>query len=429
VVKLRVAFFGFGSCEGCRYRVVNELHKLTSVGGIEIMREPLLGLSPDAEYDVAVIEGAVGTRDFEEVRKIRERARLVVALGSCAMLGGVSSLGYRLGLRVEEYVKDGYTDALPIHQVIRVDSYVRGCPASVDELVRVLKNLAAGFPPSRYERRFKYERTTDILLDDGFLRLDAGKCIVCGRCVDVCAQLGVYALTQAFRSYSVTVTTPMQLPFLEAGCIRCGLCTAYCPVSALTYRSDVEEALKLAEHSGRVVAERLALEAAADVLGVKPGQVASLLRELGFSEIEVVDPLALASGAGGLIPLSAAEERWVRQRIPEASKLLRPHVRLPAAKDTVVITACLARKEDHAPTITVHELVEVAKGSRVVLEDLPDEPLRSAPVGGVEVAVGPGECRAAVESYVKNPSGTIVLQICPGGCARGSGMPYKLLCP
>jgi hypothetical protein len=93
----------------------------------------------------------------------------------------------------------------------------------------------------------------------------------------------------------------------------------------------------------------------------------------------------------------------------------------------VVVTACVARKEDHAPTITAHELVELAKGSRVVLEDLPDEPLRAVPESKVKVAVGPEECSAAVESYAKNPSGAVVLQVCPGGCARGSGAPYRLL--
>jgi len=424
---VKVAFFGFGSCEGCRYRLVNELYKLTKVEGIEIVREPLLGLSSDTEYDMAVVEGSITTRDVEEVKRIREKSKFVVAFGSCALLGETSTLGYRLGLRIEEYVKDGYMDALPVHQVIRVDSYVRGCPASVDELACVLKALASGFLPLRYERRFEYEKTAELVLDDGFLRLDSGKCIVCGRCVDLCAHLDVHALTQAYRGYQVTVTTPAQLPFLEAGCVRCGLCAAYCPVSALKYRSDVERALELAERGGRAVTERLALEAAAEALGVNPGQVVSLLKELGFSEVEVVDPLTLVSGAEGLIPFSTAEERWVKQRSPDAASLLKPHVKLPASKDAAVITVCVARKEDHDPTITAHELAEIAKWSRIVLEDLPAEPLSTPPVGGVKVAVGPEECRTAVESYARNPSGTLVLQICPGGCARGSGMPYRLL--
>jgi len=424
---MKVAFFGFGSCEGCRYRVVNELHKLAGESGIEIVREPLLGLSADTEYDVAVIEGSISTRDIEEVKKIREKAKLVVALGSCALLGETSTLGHRLGLRIEEYVKDGYADAVPVHQVIKVDSYVRGCPASVDELVRLLKTLAAGFPPLRYERRFEYERAADLVLDDGFLKLDTGKCIVCGRCVDLCAQLDVHALTQAYRGFRVIVTTPAQLPFMEAGCIRCGLCAAYCPVSALRYRSDVEGALELAKRGGKAVIERLALEATAEALGVKPGQVVSLLRELGFSDVEVVDPLTLAAGLGGLIPFSSAEERWIRQKFPEAASFVKPPVKLAAGKDTVVISACAARKEDHAPTITAHELVEIAKWSRIVLEDLPDEPLSVVSASGVKVAAGPEECKAAIGNFMKEPSGTLILQICPGGCAQGSGMPYRLL--
>jgi iron only hydrogenase large subunit-like protein len=93
----------------------------------------------------------------------------------------------------------------------------------------------------------------------------------------------------------------------------------------------------------------------------------------------------------------------------------------------VVVTACVARKEDHAPTITAHELVEIAKWSRIVLEDLPDEPLSVVSTSGVKVAAGPEECKAAIGNFMEEPSGTLILQICPGGCAQGSGMPYRLL--
>lgn len=423
---MKVAFFSFGACEGCRYRIVNELHKLVALQEVEVVREPLLGLASSAEYDVAIVEGAVTAPDVERLKRIRSEARFVIALGSCALLGGITTLGYRLGLKLDEYEAKGYTDALPLHRVIEVDSYVRGCPASVDELVAVLNALSSGLLPSKYERRFEYERVVEEgVISDDFLRLDSSKCIVCGRCVELCAYVRAHALTQAHRGFRVVVTTPAQLPFLEAGCVRCGLCAAYCPVAAVTYRDDIERALRVAREGGRALVETYALESAAAALGVGPGQVVSLLREVGFNEVSVVNPLKEALELRGLVPFSSAEERWVKKLLP--SLPIKGHIRLSGDRGTVVVTACAARKEDHEPTITAHELVEIAKGSKLVLTDLPEEPVRLESVEGVKIAVGPEACDLAIKEYSKDRLQTVVLQLCPGGCRQGSGAPYRVL--
>ena len=423
---MKVAFFSFGACEGCRYRIVNELRKITELSNVEVVREPLLGLVSDAEFDVAVVEGAVTQPDIEKLKLIREKAKHVVALGSCAVLGGITTLGYRLGLKLEEYEAKGYTEALPLHRVIKVDSYVRGCPASVDELAAVLRLLSTNLRAEKYERRFEYERVVSgSTITDEFLSLDPGKCIVCGRCVELCAYIGAHALTQAQRGFRVFITTPAQLPFLEVGCVRCGLCAAYCPVAAITYRSDVEAALKLAREGGSALIETYALESAAAVLGVKPGQVVSLLRELGFGSVSVVNPLREVLGFRGLVPFSSAEERWLRKNFPHLA--VDGHVKLKCDTATLVITACAARKEDHKPTLTAHELVELLKGSRIVLSDLPEAPLNAEEVKGVRVVVGPDACKAVVKEQHDYGSQPTVLQLCPGGCARGSGTPYRFL--
>ncbi|HDJ97339.1 MAG TPA: hypothetical protein ENG54_02620, partial [Thermofilum sp.] len=121
VVRMKVAFFSFGACEGCRYRIVNEFAKIATLlekYGIEIVREPLLGVKTEKNYDVAIIEGAVTSLDVERVKEIRRKAKFLIALGSCAFLGGIATLGYKYGVQADEYLKKGYSLGVPLHQIV-----------------------------------------------------------------------------------------------------------------------------------------------------------------------------------------------------------------------------------------------------------------------------------------------------------------------
>ncbi|MEM2218298.1 MAG: 4Fe-4S dicluster domain-containing protein [Thermofilaceae archaeon] len=405
---MKVAFFSFGACEGCRYRMVNELSRILSIDGIEIVREPLLGLASEDEYDIAVVEGALTSHDMEKCKEIRSKAKYVIALGSCAYLGGITTLGYKYGFQAEEYIKRGYKESIPLQRVIGVDNYVRGCPASIEELANVLREIITSGALPRYERRFEFEKISSIVLKDEFLKLDTGKCIVCGRCVEICSQINVHALTQAFRGFRVIVSTPGQLSFLEAGCIHCGLCAAICPVGAVTYRSDIEASLKAIRSGASVVAEITALDAAAKALGVETGQTVSLLKQLGASNVKVVDPINLVTNKVGIVPFSVAEERWIKVIYPQASEYLlqRPILN---AQGVLLITACASRKEEHTPTLTAHELTILAKGCGLVLEDLPavNFDFQPASRSNLRVVKGPSESTEAIQEFLESPTHTL----------------------
>jgi coenzyme F420-reducing hydrogenase gamma subunit len=88
--KPRVAFFDFACCEGCQLTVLSIGEPLIEVlkhVDIVTWREAMSEKSD--EFDIAFIEGSI-TRDSDvpRLKRIREKARLVVALGSCAALGG-----------------------------------------------------------------------------------------------------------------------------------------------------------------------------------------------------------------------------------------------------------------------------------------------------------------------------------------------------
>jgi len=154
--KPKVAFFDFTCCEGCQLTVVDTLQDhpdLLSAVEIVQFREAMTEKGED--YLVAFIEGSC-TRESDEARlmKIREQAAIVVALGSCAHLGGVNSLKYLHPLEeVRRYVYGDHADwfatydVRPIEAVIPVDFVIPGCPIDRREFISTVKALLLGKKP------------------------------------------------------------------------------------------------------------------------------------------------------------------------------------------------------------------------------------------------------------------------------------------
>ena len=150
-MKPKVAFFDFTSCEGCQLDVLNldggEVIDLLNAVDIVNFRE--VKTEREDNYDVAFIEGSI-TRESEipRLQKIRNQAKVLVALGACACIGGINCLKNHLpmedALRIV-YGKDvKYYDTIParpVNAVVSVDYYVRGCPINTAELLKVIKAL------------------------------------------------------------------------------------------------------------------------------------------------------------------------------------------------------------------------------------------------------------------------------------------------
>jgi len=154
--KPKVAFFDFTCCEGCQLTVVDSLQDHPDLlAAVEIVQFREAMSEKGEDYLVAFIEGSC-TRESDEARlkKIREQASIVVALGSCAHLGGVNSLKYLHPLdEVRRYVygdqADWYDtyDVRPIEAVILVDFVIPGCPIDRQEFISAVKSLLVGKKP------------------------------------------------------------------------------------------------------------------------------------------------------------------------------------------------------------------------------------------------------------------------------------------
>jgi coenzyme F420-reducing hydrogenase gamma subunit len=157
MAKPKVAFFDFGSCEGCQLSAIDvtpeQLLDLIAAVDIVEFRE---AMSEKADtYDIAFVEGSI-TRDtdVERLKDIRKRSGLLVAFGACAHIGGINALK---NFQTEEsYRKEVYPDnpylydtgpARAVGEVVQVDAFIPGCPIDTNEFLRVVKNLVLGKNP------------------------------------------------------------------------------------------------------------------------------------------------------------------------------------------------------------------------------------------------------------------------------------------
>ncbi|MCB2180799.1 MAG: NADH:ubiquinone oxidoreductase [Desulfobulbaceae bacterium] len=152
VVKPRVGFFDLSSCEGCQLQILNnEATLLSFLSLVEIVnfREGMKEKSD--EYDIAFVEGSVTRADEEErLKRIRENAGTLVALGSCACFGGVNQLKNRFH-DLEWVKKEVYGDfpietreARPISAFVPVDLEIYGCPIKKEEVEKIVTKLVLG---------------------------------------------------------------------------------------------------------------------------------------------------------------------------------------------------------------------------------------------------------------------------------------------
>ena len=94
-MKPRVAFFDFAGCEGDQLQIANledELLDLLELVEVVSFREVMDEKSD--KYDIAFIEGScTRLQDEDRLKQIRKNAKIIVAIGSCATIGGINNSG------------------------------------------------------------------------------------------------------------------------------------------------------------------------------------------------------------------------------------------------------------------------------------------------------------------------------------------------
>ena len=91
------------------------------------------------------------------------------------------------------------------------------------------------------ERFPQAERRDSLLLDDNPMYIrDYARCILCWRCVQVCAEDAqyTYAINFSGRGFDTQIATFFDKPLPETTCVFCGQCVGVCPTGALKPRRD-----------------------------------------------------------------------------------------------------------------------------------------------------------------------------------------------
>ena len=164
--KIRLATAWLGGCSGCHMSFLDLDEALVDLAQqVDLVYSPIAVVKDFPEgVDVALVEGAVANLDnLKLAQEIRERSRLVVSFGDCAVTGNVPSLRNKLG--VDDLLTAVYQEGpgrhptggnavmprllpkvLPLHQVIQVDAFLPGCPPDAERIWAAVSALLAGEP-------------------------------------------------------------------------------------------------------------------------------------------------------------------------------------------------------------------------------------------------------------------------------------------
>ena len=175
--RLRFATVWLAGCSGCHMSFLDLDEWLFELAQhVDVVFSPVA--SDVKEYpegvDVCLVEGAVANADnLELALKLRERSRMVISFGDCAVTANVPGLrnlwaqvdgGSRQSVLDRAYLELADTGAqhphapgivpellervLPLHEVIPVDLYLPGCPPSAERIRAAIEPLLRGALPA-----------------------------------------------------------------------------------------------------------------------------------------------------------------------------------------------------------------------------------------------------------------------------------------
>jgi NAD-reducing hydrogenase small subunit len=167
--RLRVATTSLAGCFGCHMSLLDIDERLFDLLElVEFDRSPLDDIKHCGRCDIGIVEGGIcNAENVQVLREFRENCRTLVAIGACAVTGGLPAQRNHLDLGQclqEVYVTDPSVSrglipndpelplpldmVHPLHEVVKVDYFIPGCPPSADAIWKFLGDLIEGREPA-----------------------------------------------------------------------------------------------------------------------------------------------------------------------------------------------------------------------------------------------------------------------------------------
>ncbi len=166
MAKPKIATTSLAGCFGCHMSVLDiddRILKLAEL--VDFDKSPINDIKRfSADCAVGLIEGGCcNNENVKILRAFRKRCNVLVAVGECAVMGGLPAM--RNGIPLKECLQEAYLDGptvvdghipadpelpllldkvYPCNDVVKIDYYLPGCPPPADLIWEALVALLTG---------------------------------------------------------------------------------------------------------------------------------------------------------------------------------------------------------------------------------------------------------------------------------------------
>jgi len=369
-------------------------------------------------------------KDINEVGACRV---CVVEVEGARSLQASCVLPVREGMKIKTHSKKVRDARKEIVELI-LANHNRECLTCVRNKNCELQSVAdeLGITDIRYEGAKRVSTIDDF--SHSIVR-DSSKCILCGRCVNVCKKTQTIGILDfSNRGFDTTVGPAFDFSMNDVPCIYCGQCINVCPVGALREKSEIEKVWEALDDDSKHVIAQTAPAVRAGLgeefglpIGTRvTGKMVSALKKIGFDQVfdtnfaadltimeEGTELLSRIKNGGKLPMITSCSPGWIRfcefyypELLDNLSTCKSPHQMFGAIlksyyakekgidpKDIYVVSImpCTSKKteskreemevnghRDIDAVLTTRELGKMIKEARINFTELADEEFDSA---------------------------------------------------
>ncbi len=176
--KVKVATTSLAGCFGCHMSFLDIDERLIALSElVEFDRTPITDIKEVGPCDIGLIEGGVcNAENVEVLKEFRRNCRILVAMGACAINGGIPAM--RNSFDLKECLEESYVHGVgvedpqipsdteiplllnkvhPIHEVVKIDYFLPGCPPPADTIWTFFEQLLNNQPVEFTYRQIHYD--------------------------------------------------------------------------------------------------------------------------------------------------------------------------------------------------------------------------------------------------------------------------------